>query len=163
MELGGTSRGSQYDAIIASGSLGLDGALQVALIDGFSPALGNSFDLLDWAIVSGTFDTLQLPTLTGGLSWDTSQLYTAGVLTITSARLAGDYNQDGRVDAADYVVWRKNDTTQPGYNTWRANFGRSAGSGSNADANAAVPEPATLVLLLVGMLMTYSCRRTEVS
>jgi len=78
--------------------------------------------------------------------------------------LLGDYNSDGVVDAADYVVWRKNEgsiTTLPNdphggtigtlqFNTWRANFGNMAGSGSGAEsAKAAVPEPTALVLLIV--------------
>ena len=62
--------------------------------------------------------------------------------------LAGDFNRDGRVDAADYVVWRKTNGTQTGYNDWRANFGRTAGVGSGANANAAVPEPTTLTMLV---------------
>jgi hypothetical protein len=63
--------------------------------------------------------------------------------------LPGDYNTDGTVDAADYVVWRKNEGTQGGYNSWRAHFGETAGSGSGANANATIPEPATLVLLIL--------------
>ena len=63
--------------------------------------------------------------------------------------LPGDFNLDGSVDAADYVVWRKTDGTQTGYDTWRTNFGQTAGSGSGASANATVPEPTTLVLLIV--------------
>jgi hypothetical protein len=38
--------------------------------------------------------------------------------------LPGDYNGDGIVDSADYVVWRKTDGTAQGYQTWRQNFGR---------------------------------------
>jgi hypothetical protein len=162
MELGGTARGSQYDAIIASGALGLDGTLQVALINGFSPAEGNSFDILDWVSVSGTFDTLQLPALAGGLLWDTSQLYTAGVLAVIGAGLAGDYNQDGRVDAADYVVWRKNNGTAQAYATWRTNFGRTAGSGalSGEVAATSVPEPSSLMLTYL-LLATRGLRRAR--
>jgi hypothetical protein len=76
--------------------------------------------------------------------------------------IQGDYNQNGKVDAADYVVWRKNNGTtnslpndpiggtigQPQYDNWRSHFGQTAGSGSGAGVNAAVPEPATLVLLM---------------
>ena len=37
-----------------------------------------------------------------------------------SPELEGDYNEDGSVDAADYVWWRKNDGgNQAGYDTWR--------------------------------------------
>jgi len=67
--------------------------------------------------------------------------------------LEGDYNGDGKVDAADYVVWRKNDgANQAGYNTWRTNFGRSLGGGTNALES--VPEPATWIsgLIVLGGL-----------
>jgi glucose/arabinose dehydrogenase len=61
--------------------------------------------------------------------------------------LQGDYNSDGFVDAADYVVWRKTNGTSEGYETWRANFGTTLGSGLGANANDNVPEPTTLVML----------------
>jgi hypothetical protein len=67
--------------------------------------------------------------------------------------LPGDFNGDGAIDAADYVVWRNNDGTSNGYNTWRTNFGRTAGSGSgatgSASANAAVPEPNAAILCAI--------------
>jgi hypothetical protein len=61
--------------------------------------------------------------------------------------LPGDFNGDGSVNAADYVVWRKTDGTLPGYNAWRTNFGRTAGSA--AGASAAVPEPGMVGLVLL--------------
>jgi hypothetical protein len=46
-----------------------------------------------------------------------------------SAGLTGDYNGNGEVDAADYVVWRKtNINGQQGYDDWRANFDNAANS-----------------------------------
>ena len=48
------------------------------------------------------------------------------------AALAGDYNGDGAVDAADYVVWRKTGGGQAGYDLWRTNFGRTVGAASRA-------------------------------
>jgi hypothetical protein len=70
--------------------------------------------------------------------------------------LAGDYNEDGIVDAADYVVWRKGLGTlyiQAQYDVWRANFGQTAGGGTalrSADTlSTAVPEPITLAPLLL--------------
>ncbi len=80
---------------------------------------------------------------------------------IAAPFLAGDYNGNGTVDAADYVLWRAafdssstlpNDTT-PGsvtaadYDVWRANFGRTSAS-SSALESAAVPEPAGTVMIL---------------
>ena len=38
--------------------------------------------------------------------------------------MPGDFNQDGEVDAADYVVWRRNGGPQADYETWRANIGK---------------------------------------
>jgi hypothetical protein len=69
----------------------------------------------------------------------------------------GDFNQDGTVDAADYVVWRKTDGTQTGYDTWRANFGTSllAGSGAaipSAEPLSAVPEPSTLMIACIAAI-----------
>jgi hypothetical protein len=66
----------------------------------------------------------------------------------------GDWNGDAKVDAADYVKWRKdpagNGGDPAGYETWRQNFGKgTSGSGSGANVNGAVPEPATAVLLLL--------------
>ncbi len=70
-------------------------------------------------------------------------------LAFDAAPLPGDYNGDNNVNAADYVLWRKNNGTQAGYNQWRDNFGQSLGNGvgANDSANAAVPEPITIALL----------------
>jgi hypothetical protein len=76
--------------------------------------------------------------------------------------VTGDYNCNGIVDAADYVVWRKGlgtTYTQNDYSIWRTHFGQTVGSGTRASSDVAVPEPATLVLLLIGMLRT-GCRRS---
>lgn len=81
-------------------------------------------------------------------------------------RLPGDYNLDGRVDAADYVVWRKNDGTKAGFDRWRANFGLSFYAGSGSVANdfggtppAAVPEPASLLLFAIAVCTGAAVRR----
>jgi hypothetical protein len=95
--------------------------------------------------------------------------------------LPGDYNNDGVVDAADYTVWR--DTigqsvtilttgadgdgdgkiTMADYQVWSAHFGNTLSSGAGASANSAVPEPATLWMLLAGILTLCSRRRAPVS
>jgi hypothetical protein len=80
----------------------------------------------------------------------------------------GDYNGNGTVDAADYVVWRDggplmNEGASTGmvdvedYNFWRARFGATSGSGSVG----AVPEASTMLLLIFanGALLTAAVRR----
>ena len=79
------------------------------------------------------------------------------------AGIPGDYNHDGRVDAADYVVWRKSIGTALGYDKWRAHFGEPGSSGAalhSADPlSAAVPEPTSVFLLILGAGITSRSRR----
>lgn len=85
LEISGTgTRGLAYDAITA-GSIRYGGTLQLSLLSGFTPALGNSFDLIDGATESGTFASLNLPALSSGLAWNTSTLYSDGVVRVVSA------------------------------------------------------------------------------
>jgi hypothetical protein len=76
--------------------------------------------------------------------------------------ITGDFNHNGIVDMADYVVWRNGlgtTYTQNDYNTWRANFGKTAASGTNAFDVSAIPEPATLWPLLLALsLLLYPTR-----
>ena len=87
--------------------------------------------------------------------------------------LVGDYNKNGVVDAADYVVWRdaqtagatsldNRDPLNSGtvgvsdYNSWRAHFGATGGPGSGSaigsNDTGTVPEPGTAVLMLVAIV-----------
>lgn len=92
-----------------------------------------------------------------------------------SVPVAGDYNEDGFINAADFAVWRNtlgsstnlaadgngNQTIDTGdYTIWKGNFGKSAPLGSaEAQSNlAGVPEPATCVLLL-SALMSWAAAR----
>jgi GDSL-like Lipase/Acylhydrolase len=83
--------------------------------------------------------------------------------------LAGDYNGNNTIDAGDYTVWRDalsagsttltNDPT-PGtvdesdFLYWRAHFGESLGGGAGAGAAslAAVPEPSSYRLVVLGAM-----------
>lgn len=175
IEIAGITPGTGYDQVKVAGELTLGGTLKV-LLTGLTPAAGQSFDILDWGSRVGTFSTLNLPAL-NGLSWNTSQLYTTGVLNIvTFAGVVGDYNNNGAVDAADYVVWRENVGTTNSlpndptggtigntqYNTWRANFGQTAaGSGASATAglpSIALPEPTTILMCFTAAIALAAAR-----
>ncbi|MBI3847133.1 MAG: hypothetical protein HY292_21100 [Planctomycetes bacterium] len=56
IELGGTTTGT-FDQLLASGAVTIDGTLNVSLIGGFQPAIGDQFIILTGASVSGTFAT----------------------------------------------------------------------------------------------------------
>jgi hypothetical protein len=166
---------SSYDKLnFPDGGAFLEGGtLDVTLLGGYSPAAGTAFDLMNWSpfgSITGTFSTLDLPDLPGTLDWDTSQLYSAGILrVIGNSGLAGDYNNNGVVDAADYVVWRNNldtnntlpndptggtiGTTQ--YNTWRSHFGQAAGNGTDL---ANVPEPTSPLIWIAAIVSLVGSR-----
>jgi probable HAF family extracellular repeat protein len=76
-------------------------------------------------------------------------------LPASSAPLPGDFNDDGTVDSADYVVWRKGlgtTHTQSDFEIWRAHFGQATGSGATATASGStIPEPGSIALAAVGL------------
>jgi len=82
MEIGGRTPGTEYDVIRVLGNLSLACSLEMTLIDGFGPRFGDRFDLFDWGTLSGTFETVRLPTLNGPLTWDTSSLYATGEIAV---------------------------------------------------------------------------------
>jgi hypothetical protein len=84
--------------------------------------------------------------------------------------LAGDFNEDDKVDAADYVKWRKdganplpNDegaaTAAARFALWKANFGEMAMPGGGSGRVGAVPEPGCLALALIALLCGAAIRR----
>ena len=130
----------------------------------------------------GDYDSVGVPgggDADGGFesdSWDYFAMQTAGSSTSddfdwlidnftvevlgSNVGLVGDYNNDGSVDAADYVVWRKNNINgQQGYTDWRTNFGRTLGSGGGI-LPTAVPEPASVALVVIGGLIALGRRRS---
>jgi hypothetical protein len=93
---------------------------------------------------------------------------------VVAVGLAGDYNHNGTVDAADYVVWRETDGTQAGYDLWRAHFGETSGVGAVSRAasthfvgappprlgepTAVIPEPTSLALLILATVVGMARR-----
>jgi hypothetical protein len=97
-------------------------------------------------------------------------------LMLASAAVPGDYNNNGIVDAADYVVWRNggplaNEVTTPGnvtpedYDAWRARFGNISGTASgNLLATAtSVPEPAGFAWAVISLLGSFASRPRRLS
>lgn len=177
IDIGGTdpSRHDRLDATFGAilGGVAGGGDLDIDLVGGFTPVLGDTFTIIDssMGVVSGAFgeiDTTGAP-LPAGLAWQVKYLGPRVDLEVILAGVSGDYNDNGIVDAADYTVWRDTlgSTTvldadgngngivdQNDYDLWVNNFGASS-------LSVAVPEPSTL-LLLVGPIAVGASRRRVV-
>jgi hypothetical protein len=143
--------GSYYGALDAVGTATTD----TAAINSFS-LIGHRQNTNETFAVD--FDELRI-----GTTWQ-------DVTPAASAGVPGDYNGNGMVDAADYVMWRKggpllNEVDAPGtvnaqdYTEWRSRFGNS-GSGTGLGSTA-VPEPASLVFVgcvIVGLALARNRR-----
>jgi hypothetical protein len=72
-------------------------------------------------------------------------------LTVTSPDIPGDFNKDQKVDAADYVVWRKDGLDAADYSLWRSHFGESASASASLinSLQSIVPEPTAATLILM--------------
>ena len=94
-------------------------------------------------------------------------------LQLQSAGLTGDYNNNGKVDAADYVVYRNtlgqtgsglaadgngNNQIDPGdYDVWLAHFGEMSGSSATAGlSSSAIPEPTPLILYAIAATSVFA-------
>ena len=139
----------------------LAGTLSIEEAIGFMPTLGDEFELLTaLGGVNDEFDDVLLPSLPMGLAWELTYNATSILLRIVESVTPGDFNGDGTVDAADYVVWRKNGGDQSAYNTWRAHFTQTVGGGNLSPAT--VPEPAlAFLLMLVPAVGIFRTRRSD--
>jgi hypothetical protein len=91
----------------------------------------------------------------------------------------GDYNGNGTVDTADFVIWRKalgqsnmtpigfladgdgdGQADEDDYNIWLANYGKT--SIGNLPGAAGVPEPGTLLMLVLAFLPRFHAARRRV-
>jgi autotransporter-associated beta strand protein len=83
---------------------------------------------------------------------------TPGQIVLSTIALPGDYSGDGVVDGTDFLVWRKTPDAYSGaagYNSWRANFGKTAAGGGSSVGETSVPEPASAMLVYLAATFCY--------
>lgn len=173
----------KHDSVAVTGNANFEGGdLELQFLNFSFPMAGQSFSLLSASSITGAFANVasgqRLNTLEGGgsflvqygpgSSFNPNEIVISDFLPAT-VDLPGDYNEDGEVNAADYVTWRMHAGTAfdlqnrnpllagnigpADYQFWIDNFGAVAGTGSISTAT--VPEPACVIawsLAIIGLL-----------
>jgi endonuclease/exonuclease/phosphatase family metal-dependent hydrolase len=148
----------------------------------------SSFEQVDTALGGANTYQITLDTSSAGMKTDVLTIASGsqGVQNaiveipisyeVVAAGLAGDYNDDDTIDAADYTVWRDaiasngsllNDPTpesvdQSDYAYWHDHFGESTVGGSGSAGLLRVPEPSTALMILVGCAGMLPGRRRPI-
>jgi hypothetical protein len=164
----GPSEGESWDLLGAQSAKRL---VESYLLHSSTLAAGASFDLghaLNTAVsIPGHDADLKFQfALEGG------ELRTGIVNYITPAPMSGDYNDDGKVDALDYTVWRNTlGTTLPAadgdgdghvdeddFKIWKFTYGNT---GTPGGGGLATPEPAAIAhCLIAATLLVVGARRS---
>ncbi|MCC7475905.1 MAG: autotransporter-associated beta strand repeat-containing protein [Pirellulales bacterium] len=167
----------KVDQLIVSGALDITNAIVDFDNLGVGNLTGASHVFATYAagLLTGTFSPTGILDLPTGYAIDYNYLGANQIALVSTGPvgLPGDFNDDGFVDSADYVIWRKNEgTSNPlpndngiggvvgtaHYDLWRGNFGNPPGVGSGMGTSAAVPEPTAMALLAL-TLSAFVCQR----
>ena len=146
-----------------NGAAQLDGLLDVTLGGGFNPTVTDTYTIL--TTTTGLFDqgidlTSSLP---AGFSAAINGLNLELTFTASGTDNA-DFDNDGDIDGADFAIWQRGfmtGTTQPEGDAnndgsvngadlaiWETQYGTI---GAQLGSQAAVPEPASALLMLMAM------------
>ena len=102
---------TSFDTVTATLSALLGGDLHVRLANGFLPGKDDTFEIVTGQTVSGSFANLSANNRVQIEAQARALLVTVSNSHVTLSNfltnVPGDYNNDGIVDASDYVVWRK--------------------------------------------------------
>jgi hypothetical protein len=176
VELTGTALNA-YDRLVASGDVIVDGYLNIDIDGLFVPMLGQTFNIITGNSRIGEFDYYDVSGMPAGLAFSINYLANGVQLEVVNKEsFAADFDDDGDVDQTDYAIWKNafnlnqlgdatgdNISNAADYTVWRDQLGSISDGipGSGGFGLAAVPEPGTLLLALMGMVAAcYGRRRT---
>lgn len=168
VEISGIGEG-EFSTLLIDGVGRFNGELSVDLIGNFLPADGDEFRI----VKSTGGHTVEDFSLVGPAASLFEVVVTEEFISLLALApvLAGDYNENGIVDMADYTVWRDNLDAAPGtlpndidggtigsaqYATWKTNFGAQPAAANVA--GQAVPEPRTALLLAGALGILFAAR-----
>jgi T5SS/PEP-CTERM-associated repeat protein len=171
VEIGGIGPGTTHDLVSITSLAAISGQLQLGLLDSFVPAASDAFTVFTTStgifgafsnVANGgrlvTFDDLGSFQVNygPGSAFNPNHIVLSNFIPNT---LPGDFNDDGTVDAADFVMWRKLNSNSAAYATWRQHFREALPGGGSSAFYEATPEPTSLVLLAVAVAAPLRRRR----
>ncbi len=158
--------------LLISGNTSLDGELNISLAAGHIPLPNEAYTVIEFAAgMTGQFINIangqRLHTADGSGSflvhYGAQSIYNLNQLILShfqSSSSSGDFNGDGNVDAADFVIWRRGiaDGTMSTseYDEWRTHFGKVSTIQINLTGESPVPEPPQSVFLLVAASIVHT-------
>ena len=176
IEVAGTGAGTGHDQLDVTETATLDGTLDIQTDAGFTPNVGASpgvngdqFVIVTASSVAGNFGTVNGRHVGSGLFYEVGYNTTNVTLSAFQA-LEGDANGDKRIDITDFNVLSSNfDPTGQNANDWTNADFNADGNVDITDFNSLssnfapsgygdgpgqIPEPATMVLLVLGGCVT---------
>jgi hypothetical protein len=84
ISIGGATVGTKYDQLKVNSSASLSGTLNVSLVNGFTPAVGQTFDILNANSLSGVFGTVNGLSINSSEHFSISYTGTEAILTVVS-------------------------------------------------------------------------------
>ena len=165
--------GNEFSRLDVSNAATLAGDLRISLTDDYVPRLGDAFEILEAGGVTGTFANVFGPGVSGfdfdvtytpssvivnviagfvfSADFDNNNIVNGADLAILNMNFGtgttfgqGDADGDGDVDGADLLIWQQ-----------------QLGTPGVVAAAGAVPEPATIGMLLAAVLALPLRRRTR--
>jgi autotransporter-associated beta strand protein len=166
------------DRVDVSGLLTLNGGT-INVFDPNNVLTVGDYTIFNYGTLAGSLGNLGTPIGPEGYNYS---LYDTGnsihlVVEESPDGVAGDFNNDGIVDAADYVMWAKlRNTSTPlendgdlgtpinedHYELWQQ-YNGEVFQGSGGEGNGSVPEPSTFALWLLGICAAAAARSARPS
>ncbi len=176
-DIGGAPNTSDFDQLEVLGDteFGLGVNLFLHLVDGFIPDPSDEFLILETESLFGGFENVangdRIETQDGSGSFivnygqaspfDENQIVLSNFV---ANALSGDFDSDGDIDGSDFLAWQRGISPNPKSASdlaiWESNYGGGLAPLAQVSGASAIPEPATIGLIMLATILEICKRRT---